>query len=151
MPHEIERKFLVRTKLLPALGTGVPMVQGYLAKGPSVRVRLTESVRPEAWLTVKGKGRVSRPEFEYSIPPEDARALLGMARYQLSKVRYHVLFGGHVWEVDRFTGQHDGFWLAEIELTREDESFEHPPWVGDEVSFDPRYTNQSLAEAGRAP
>jgi adenylate cyclase len=35
--------------------------------------------------------------------------------------------------------------LAEIELAREDEPFERPPWLGPEVSEDPRYFNASLA------
>jgi CYTH domain-containing protein len=35
--------------------------------------------------------------------------------------------------------------LAEIELGREDEEFERPVWLGEEVSGDPRYFNSNLA------
>jgi CYTH domain-containing protein len=155
MKREIERKFLVRADRVPAAARaqGVRLAQGYLAFSPSVRVRLAEGGRegPQAWLTIKGPGLVARDEYEYEIPADDARGLLGLCAATLTKVRYRVPVGGHVWDLDEFTGPHAGLWLAEVELARPDEDFERPPWLDREVTADPRYTNAALARAGRAP
>jgi adenylate cyclase len=152
--REIERKFLVRPLLIPAdaLRNGAAFEQGYLATEPTVRVRRSV-LAGEAFgfLTIKGPGMIDRLELEYAIPPEDARALLALSKWSLSKVRHRIAFGAHTWDVDAFTGDHAGLWLAEIELGREDEPFERPPWVADEVSLDPRYSNAALARAGHAP
>jgi CYTH domain-containing protein len=155
MGNEIERKFLVRRDALPRelLRDGMHFAQGYLSSKPSVRVRLADATTPraKAWLTIKGPGLRSRREFEYEIPPSDAEELLRLCSSQLSKTRYRVPAGKHVWEIDEFTGTHAGLWLAEIELAHEDEEFDRPLWLGDEVTEDPRYTNSALAAAGRAP
>jgi CYTH domain-containing protein len=153
MKVEIERKYLVARKKLPALGAGKRIVQGYLARKPTIRVRVvTPSEGPtEGWLTIKGKGSITRAEYEYPIPYEDATQLLAMCPASLEKVRYEVDYEGWTWEVDRFVGAHDGLWLAEIELPSEDTAFKKPPWVGEEVSTDPKYTNAALAERGSAP
>jgi adenylate cyclase len=34
--------------------------------------------------------------------------------------------------------------VAEVELSSEDETFERPDWIGEEVSHDARYYNTSL-------
>jgi adenylate cyclase len=155
MAREIERKFRVKRDRLPeqALRQGKRLWQGYLSYEPSVRVRLSEgsSKQSGAWITIKGAGTLSRDEFEYEIPIEDARALLTLAKSSLKKVRYVIREGSHDWEVDEFEGPHSGLWLAEVELDSEDEAFERPDWVGDEVTNDPRYANSALARAGTAP
>jgi adenylate cyclase len=48
------------------------------------------------------------------------------------------------WEVDEFHGKHEGLVVAEIELEREDQSFEKPDFIGDEVTHDPRYYNANM-------
>jgi adenylate cyclase len=152
--REIERKFLVRPALLPAdaLGNGASFEQGYLATDPTVRVRRSERKGETlAFLTIKGPGVIDRLELEYAIPPEDARALLGLAKWTLTKVRHRIVVAAHTWDVDCFTGAHAGLWLAEIELARQDEPFEVPPWADREVSLDARYSNAALARAGRVP
>ena len=155
MPSEIERKFRVHVDALPlaARQGGSRFAQGYLAAKPTVRVRLADGGTPNAraWLTIKGPGLRTRSEFEYAIPSEDAEALLGLCGTSLTKVRREVTIGSHVWEIDEFTGPHAGLWLAEIELDDENESFECPGWLGDEVTDDPKFTNSALARAGRAP
>ena|SRR5579883_1226250 len=154
MGTEIERKFLVRAELFPAAARahGASFVQGYLSIQPSVRLRISmKDGREQAWLTVKGPGTIERAEFEYAVPPEDARAMLALAKATLSKTRHRVPVGAHTWDVDEFHGAHAGLWLAEVELARADEAFEQPPWLGEEVSHDPRYTNSALALAGRPP
>ncbi len=152
--REIERKFLVRPLLLPAeaLRNGAAFEQGYLATEPTVRVRRSVFAgEAYGYLTIKGPGKIDRLELEYSIPPEDAHALLALSKWTLTKVRHRIPFAQHTWDVDAFTGDHAGLWLAEIELTREEESFETPPWVDREVSLDARYSNAALARAGCAP
>lgn len=158
MKVEIERKFLVRPAKVPlsAKTGGQRFTQGYLSSRPSVRVRLEHGGR--AWLTIKSDAAEhdaehapSRKEFEYEIPTEDAHSLLGLCLYSLDMIRYRVKVGSHEWEIDEFLGPHKGLWMAEIELSRPDESFERPEWITDEVSDDDRYTNGALAKAGRAP
>lgn len=151
--REIERKFLVVRDRVPPLPRGRRLVQGYLAQQPTVRVRIADDGAPDAqaWLTIKGPGLIDRPELEYSIPVADARILLGMAHAKLEKARYEVEHAGKTWELDVFEGPLDGLLLAEIELSAIDEPFEAPPWVGREVSADPRYTNGALARGQRIP
>jgi CYTH domain-containing protein len=141
MGTEIERKFLVHADRLPALPPPDELVQGYLSVEPAVRVRLVAPAagEPRAFLTIKGEGLLTRAEFEYPIPPADARALLRLCGRSLQKKRYRI---GR-WEIDHFTDR--GLWLAEIELAREDEPFERPAFVGPEVTGDAAYANVRLA------
>ncbi len=144
MAQEIERKFLVDTDRLPKT-EGKLYVQGYLSEGGNtVRVRI---IGDKAVLTIKGKSEgVSRPEFEYDIPVEDAREMMKLCKEPpVEKIRHLIEHEGHTWEVDEFLGANKGLWLAEIELNDENEAFEMPDWVGDEVSHDRRYYNSQLA------
>jgi len=144
MGREIERKFLV-------VGGGwrggrrSRLRQGYLhaSKDRSVRVRLEDGV---GTLTVKGAARgLSRAEFEYRIPARDAAALLRLCeRPLIEKTRTRARFGGRIWEVDEFSGDNRGLIVAEVELDRADRAIALPPWVGREVTRDPRYLNANL-------
>ncbi|MBK5939173.1 CYTH domain-containing protein [Halochromatium roseum] len=148
MAMEIERKFLVcnddwREQVL----SETHLMQGYLASTAAltVRVRLDGG---QGRLTIKGATRgISRSEYEYPIPAEDAQAMLNELAETaiIDKVRHRVRCGEHVWEVDWFAGDNAGLVLAEIELAAENESFERPAWLGAEVSDDPRYYNANLA------
>ncbi len=146
MAIEIERKFLVKDNSWKEGATGKVYRQGYLSreKGSTVRVRRVEE---KAFLTVKGAGDgLSRPEYEYEIPVTDGQELLDTLCQQplIEKIRYLVHHGGMVWEVDEFLGENSGLVVAEIELTSPEQSFEKPPWLGVEVTGDPRYYNSSL-------
>ena len=146
MATEIERKYLVRdTQFLAGL-EGEALSQGYLASdaGVSVRVRIAAT---GAWLTVKGPTRgLSRLEFEYAIPPEDARELIALApNAPVEKTRFRIPHDDVIWEVDVFEGANAGLVTAEVELEREDQTFSLPPWIDREVSDDSRYANTSLA------
>ncbi len=148
MAIEIERKFLVRNDDWRARAdAGEIYRQGYLSHDPhrSVRVRIAGE---RAELNIKSAiTPIRRLEYEYSIPLADAREMLDLLcdDERVDKVRYHVRHGQHVWEVDVFEGANAGLVLAEIELGDENESFEKPPWLGEEVSNDPRYFNMNLA------
>lgn len=151
MGIEIERKFLVDPTKLPELDPGAQILQVYLSEKPQVRIRLYTRVRPsaishEAVLTIKGLGLISRPEFEWPIPVDDAVKIIEgeLWLYSIVKTRYNI---GR-WEIDRFEGVHKGLWMAEFELAEEDELFDCPEWLAGEVSRDPRYANVSLARDG---
>jgi adenylate cyclase len=51
-----------------------------------------------------------------------------------------------VWEVDEFLGVNAGLVVAEIELPAEDQPFDKPDWVGEEVTHDMRYLNSNLIQ-----
>lgn len=151
MGVEIERKFLLRNDDWRTLPTGeavkgVPFRQGYLASGTeaTVRVRLQGD---SARLTIKGKtDGVSRAEFEYTIPVEEAQVMLDTLcrRPLIEKVRYCRKENGLTWEIDEFMGDNAGLLVAEVELESEDQVFTLPDWVGEEVSGDERYYNVNL-------
>lgn len=149
MALEIERKFLVKKGIWNNLSSekGEFYKQGYISTEPSktIRVRLTES---NAFLTIKGSSQgFSRMEFEYVIPQEDAKQLLeNFCSNIISKTRYKIVYHNHLWEVDVFLEDNEGLIVAEIELTSENEHFELPPWVGDEVTIDERYYNSYLSQ-----
>lgn len=147
MSIEIERKFLVTNDSYRAMSTCVCNIkQYYLSTAPerTVRVRVKDD---RAYLTVKGVTHgATRGEWEYEIPVEDARRMIELCDgVGVSKRRFIVPFGNHRWEVDEFEGRHDGLVLAEIELACEDEAFEVPEFVGEEVTGQPQYYNSSLA------
>jgi adenylate cyclase len=146
MGVEIERKFLPHGDGWRGLGQPTLMRQGYLTADPmrTVRVRI-EGER--AVLTIKSKSvGATRGEWEYEIPVPDAAELLDRLCEQplVEKVRHRIGYRGHTWEVDEFQGENAGLVVAEIELGSEDEAFDKPDWIGQEVTGDPRYYNSSL-------
>jgi adenylate cyclase len=148
MTTEIERKYLVTGEGWRDEAAGIRMAQGYLCMDPdrTVRVRLAGD---SAWLTLKGRSQgITRAEFEYPIPPDDARELLALCLPSvIEKTRHRVEWGGRLWEVDVFHGANEGLIVAEVELADESVNPERPPWVGEEVSADPRFYNSALAVA----
>jgi CYTH domain-containing protein len=64
----------------------------------------------------------------------------------VEKTRYYVPYKGHIWEVDVFHGKNEGLVVAEIEFKNGEVPFEKPPWLGEEVTFNPCYKNSSLSE-----
>jgi len=145
MATEIERKFLVDTSKLPPLTEPNIIKQGYIpAQDTTVRVRLSDQ---KAFLTLKGKTKgLTRSEFEYAIPVDDAIKMLDelCVKPYIEKKRYLIPYAGHTWELDIFEGENKGLVIAEIELSGEDEAFEKPDWVTQEVSHDPKYRNGRL-------
>lgn len=145
---EIERKFLVRNDDWRTSATSAHVFrQGYLTRGSknTVRIRTIDGV--SARLTVKfGKRSLSREEYEYDIPYEEAVELLSHAAGGvIEKTRYTVPYRGSVWEVDVFGGRHHGLTIAEIEMNSEESKPSIPPWISREVTGDKQYSNRSLA------
>jgi adenylate cyclase len=150
--QEIERKFLVIVSLLPSLENWpatkrFEISQGYLVneKDKSIRVRTKNE---KAFLTFKmGESALSRTEIEYEISAAEAQVLLTKWNAKtLQKTRFLIENGSHTWELDRFEGKLNGLWLAEIELKSEDEQFELPIWLGEEVTHNTRFLNANLIE-----
>jgi adenylate cyclase len=146
MPQETERKFLLTNdSWKTAVVRRLEIKQGYLNTDPkrTVRVRLKGDT---GILTIKSESvGISREEYEYEIPYEEARSLIRLCEPPvIDKVRHEVRYEGHLWEIDVFAGANEGLTVAEIELSTEDEAFAHPEWLGQEVSDDPRYFNSQL-------
>ncbi len=146
---EIERKFLVRSNDFKTLAFAKNNIaQGYLNSNPERTVRIR--IKGESgFITVKGKGNESgttRFEWEKEIPLAEAKSLLALCeKGAISKIRYEVKVGLHIVEVDEFFGDNEGLIVAEIELKSEDETFEKPHWLGEEVTNDNRYYNAALS------
>jgi len=149
MGKEIECKFLVKS--LPEGMSGTTMRQGYLQpeKERAVRIRTVEKDgSKKGVLTIKGMGDasgMSRYEFETEISVSDADHLLTLCDKPLiEKTRYNYDFEGLTWEVDEFHGVNDGLVVAEVELESEDQQFNKPDFVGEEVTGQVKYYNMML-------
>jgi CYTH domain-containing protein len=146
MGTEIERKFLLRNESWRAGATGTLYRQGYLnsSKERTVRVRTADG---KAFLTIKGLNvGTTRAEYEYPIPVDECNAMLDTLAEKplIEKKRYRIKCGELVWEIDEFFGDNKGLIVAEVELQSEDQPFDKPSWLGQEVSGDPRYFNSNL-------
>ncbi len=147
MGKEIERKYVVDQAAWKPQDAGTHFKQGYLnsQKERVVRVRIEGD---RAKLTIKGPSvGVTRSEFEYPVPVEDAAILLDNLCEQplIDKHRHKETHGGKTWEIDVFHGDNEGLVVAEIELDDPDADVVLPSWVGREVTDDPAYTNGALS------
>ena len=148
MALEIERKFLVLdTSFKHEAFSSSHIRQGYICSGHgrTVRIRIRDS---RAYITIKGpslNGGLSRYEFEQEIPLTDAEDLMLLCEPGIiDKTRWLVTSGRHTFEVDEFHGDNDGLVIAEVELGSEDEAFQKPAFIGQEVTGDRRYYNSHL-------
>ena len=147
MAVEIERKFLLKNDSWKKSVThSINIRQGYLAplSKSSIRVRVEGE---NANLNIKSATLgIRRTEYEYAIPLEDALEMLNKLclEPQINKTRHHVQINHHTWEIDEFYDDNQGLLVAEIELESEDEPFEKPKWLGEEVTDDTRYYNVNL-------
>lgn len=146
---EIERKFLVTSNAFKEQAIAKKKIsQGYLSSNPerTVRVRISNNM---GFLTIKGKGNesgMSRFEWEKEIPVEEANLLLALCeKGVIDKMRFEIKSGKHTFEVDEFYGDNEGLIVAEVELLAEDETFEKPEWLGEEVTNDVRFYNAYLS------
>ncbi len=145
---EIERKFLVANnewKNAKCIGKR-EFKQAYLLRGEdrSVRIRVTDNI---AYFTIKLGTGLTRSEFEYEIPVEEAIDMISEAKLPcLHKTRHYIQFGPDTWELDVFHGALEGLVMAELELDEENQVFQKPSWLGKEVTFDPAYLNSNLID-----
>lgn len=147
---EIERKFLVK-KVPDNLETfrKKRISQGYISTSPTIRIRQSDE---EHILTVKGGGQLSREEFEISVTAEEYANLLKKVETRLiEKDRYLIsLNNGLTAELDIYHGFLEGFTTVEVEFNTvcDAEGFTAPEWFGEDVTYDNRYSNSSLARYG---
>lgn len=144
---EIERKFLVRSMDFIAQATEHHEIeQGYLSKSPTIRVRIRDD---QAFMTIKSsklREGLAKFEWEKEIDVADAQELMQLCLPGvISKTRYIIPCpNGRKWEVDVFHGRLDGRVLAELELGDENEAFDRPEWLGEEVTGMPQYYNANM-------
>ena len=148
MSIEIERKFLVNGEQYKKdAHKETRIIQGYLSSVPERTVRV-RTKGGKGFLTIKGIGSesgTSRYEWEKEISPDEATALLALCEPGvIDKTRYLVASGKHTFEVDEFYGENQGLTVAEVELGSEDEVFEKPLWLAEEVTGDVKYYNSML-------
>ena len=148
MAQEIERKYLVLDDSFKREAFSKShIVQGYICseRGRTVRVRIRDD---RAYLTIKGpseNGGLSRYEFELEIPLEDGKQMMQLCEPGIiDKTRWLVKSGKHTLEVDEFFGDNEGWVVAEVELSYEDEPYKKPHFIGKEVTGDRRYYNSQL-------
>lgn len=147
---EIERKFLVKSDAFKTVAFNKYKIkQGFLNSHEerTVRVRLKND---KGFLTVKGKSSsngLTRFEWEKEISISEAESLLLLCEDGIiDKNRYEIKFGNHIYEVDEFFGENKGLVMAEIELNSENETFDSPNWLGEEVTGDIKYYNSQLSK-----
>ena len=147
MAQEIERKFLVEGDFKGLATKSTRITQGYLSSVPerTVRVRIKGD---KGFITIKGIGSdsgASRYEWEKEIPVSEVEDLLKICEPGvIDKTRYLVASGEHTFEVDEFYGDNEGLVVAEVELASENEVFEKPSFLGQEVTGDVKYYNSML-------
>lgn len=146
---EIERKFLVlNSDFITEAINSSRIVQGYLCSHPerTVRIRIKSG---KGYLTIKGEGNFSgttRLEWETEMPLIEAEKLLTLCENGvIDKIRYEIPMGKHIFEVDVFSGDNDGLIIAELELSAENESYEKPNWLGEEVTGQTKYYNAYIS------
>lgn len=147
MGIEIEKKFLLKNDdWKKEADNGEQFRQGYMSGSnrSSIRIRVAGE---KANINIKSATLgVTRKEYEYEIPVEDANEMLDTMCEKpfIEKHRYFVVRGAHTWEIDVFEGDNEGLVVAEIELSDPEEPFDIPGWIGDDVSEDPKYYNVCL-------
>ena len=147
MATETERKFIVKGEFRHLAVKEIQISQYYLSIDlhKTIRLRVKDN---DAYLTVKAslsKGSISRSEWEFKIPVSDAREMMSVCLPgKIIKTRYMVPSGRHIFEVDVFHDKNEGLIIAEIELSSEDEQFETPGWLGEEVTGKAEFYNANL-------
>jgi len=150
MSLEIERKFLVKNDTWKKVTfKQIIIKQGYLNsdKNRTVRIRISDH---QGFITVKGVSNASgttRFEWEKEIDVQEANQLLAICEPNIiEKTRYLVKNGIHIFEIDEFFGANKGLVIAEIELNSENEAFEKPSWLSEEVTGNTMYYNATLSK-----
>ena len=147
MAKEIERKYLVSGEFRSFAYEQSRITQGYISNDPerTVRIRIR---REKGYITIKGlssENGLSRYEWEKEITLVEAEELIQLCLPGvIDKVRYLIRWQKHIIEVDEFYGDNQGLVMAEVELSSEDDVFEKPDFLGEEVTGDIRYYNSQL-------
>jgi CYTH domain-containing protein len=149
MALEIERRFLVagdgwREHSCWERG----LVQGYLAgSADGLTLRVRSDGAGAAWLTLKYPAAgIARHEFEYTIPPPDAEALLERSEASVIKRRFGLDLPGGDWVLDVFEAANAPLVIAEVELESAMAEVAIPPWCCCEITGEGAFSNAALAK-----
>lgn len=152
MTKEIERKFLVDEEKICKMLDSVThpcthIAQVYMAPGVRLRISVNAYTEEEqVFLTVKSPvlegTKYTRNEWEFQIPwsKQVEDVFEDESLPMVAKNRYMV----DGFEVDHLPAI--DLWLAEKEVLCEEEEFDKPVWLGEEVTDDPQYSNYSIAQ-----
>ncbi len=149
MATETERKFLVKGEFRHLAVRKIAITQLYLSKDPqkTIRLRIADD---KAFLTIKTPlttESIARSEWEFQISVADANEMMKICLPgKVIKTRYLIPSGKHKFEVDVFHDKNEGLVIAEVELESEDQQFEIPDFIGEEVTGNPAYYNSNLAK-----
>lgn len=151
MGIEIERRFLLKEGVpLPDSDSILHLRQGYLLNSPGLSIRVRMVDEEQAFITIKhttSEQLTVRNEYEYEIPVSDAPELLALSPLHIIRKQRHIIhLDGVKWEVDFFEEENEGLMLAEVELPSLDTPLNIPEWIGKEISDDPKYMNNNLAQ-----
>jgi adenylate cyclase len=146
---EVERKFVVAQ--MPELADeGEEIEQGYLAIGAEGEVRLRRRGERRILTVKRGEG-LARSEAEIELDQDQFDALWPLTEGRRLKKRRHLVpHADYEIELDIYDGELEGLIVAEIEFTSEQQArrFDPPEWLGDEVTGDRAYLNETLAVNG---
>lgn len=163
MNLEIERKFWVKSFPKELATCSYSIISGYTSKETTSRVNYCFNLEynyEEGFVTFKGKGSISRKEYEYKIPASEAKEMVNdksICPFVINKIRYEILFDNLTWEVDEYTDavSYDGLLIfpkvAEVELSSEDQQIKLPDWVGEEITQFKGFSNHSMAVTKHLP
>lgn len=156
MALEIERKWRIRR--LPERLLEYPIKeieQGYLNFSPAIRVRRSRLDGKEHYsMSYKGSGLLSHEEVNLPLDRESYHSLLKKAEGIIIRKRRSLIpYGEYRIELDRFLGELEGLWIAEVEFPSVEEArrFQGPDWFSEDVTESGEYANSRLAYLGRPP
>ena len=165
MGQEIERKWRVRK--LPKDYKHFPcklLEQAYLCQNPTLRIRKESSIsegeerggisegkaQEEYIFCYKGRGRLSREEYNLPLTEEAYETLIGKTEGRvIRKFRYAIPHGAYTVELDIFQGELEGLCYAEVEFSSEEEALSFQPldWFSEELTGERGYSNAELSFA----
>ena len=97
------------------------MIPLNLRKSKDIRIRIEDE---KGFITIKGKTTgVSRDEFEYEIPYNDAKKMIKLCDKTIIKKRTTVKFNKRYWVIDIFEGENKGLVVNSNSAKREKEKF----------------------------
>ena len=150
---EIERKFLPNFKVVPGIKTLIAerhVGQNYLVTGnEEIRIRkVSTNNNIKAYVGFKKSSGLVREEFEKEISLDTYNQLSKLINTKpIIKIRREIEIDGLIYEHDVYLNvELSGLQIIEIEFRNEEESknFVIPDWLGEEVTDDKNYKNQSL-------
>ena len=112
---------------------------------------ITEGKEQEEYIfCYKGRGRLSREEYNLPLTKEAYETLIGKTEGRvIRKRRYAIPYGSYTVELDIFQGELEGLCYAEVEFPSEEEALSFQPldWFSEELTGEKGYSNAELSFA----